>query len=148
MDYEIQLQNAKQKLLGLGFTEEKYNELMELAAEEIMDATLVDLQEKDMTILEELERNLIEQPKTIEEANRNIQLIFSSAYGNQAEETKQRMLLEYLNVTIEETVATKDLLERYQTGDPTAIAVIEANKDNPDAQELAKYIEEQQATGV
>lgn len=144
----MQLQNAKQKLLELGFTEEKYNELMELAAEEIMDAALADLQEKDITILEALEKNLIEQPKTIEEANRNIQLIFSTAYGEQAEETKQKMLLEYLDMTIQETAATKDLLERYQTGDPTAIAVIEANKDNPDAQELAKYIEEQQATGV
>lgn len=144
----MQLQNAKQKLLELGFTEEKYNELMELAAEEIMDAALADLQEKDLEALEELEKNLIDQPTTIEEANSNIQLIFSAAYGEQAEETKQKMLLEYLDMTIQETAATKDLLERYQTGDPTAIAVIEANKDNPDAQELAKYIEEQQATGV
>ena len=143
MDYETQLQNAKQKLLELGFTEEKYNELMELAAEEIMDVALADLQEKDITILEELEKNLIEQPTTIEEANRNIQLIFTSAYGEKAEDTKQKMLLEYLNMTIQETVAAKDLLERYQAGDPTAIAAIEANKDNPDAQELAKYIEEQ-----
>jgi len=148
MDYETQLQNARQKLSELGFSEEKYNQLMELAAEEIMDTALADLQEKNLEALEELENNLVAEPNSIEEANTNIRLIFSAAYGEQAEDTKQKMLLEYLNMTIQETVAAKDLLQRYQAGDPTAIAVIEANKDNPDAQELAKYIEEQQATGV
>lgn len=143
MDYETQLQNAKQKLMELGFDEEKYNQLLELAAEEMMDNALIDLQEKDLAALEALEKNLVEQPTNLEQANKNIELIFTTAYGEQAEQTRQKMLLDYLNTTIQQTTTAQDLIKRYQEGDPTAIAVIESNKDNPEVQEVLDYIEEQ-----
>ena len=53
------------------------------------------------------------------------------------------MLADYLNLTIEETKSVKDLLQRYQAGDPTAIAAIEAQKDNPELEELIKYLTEE-----
>ena len=139
----MELEKAKQKLLELGFTEETYNQLLELAAEEVMDNALIDLQEKDVAVLEELEKNLIEEPKNIEEANNNLTLIFTSAYGEQAEEKRQQMLLDYLNTTIQQTINVKDLVQRYQAGDPTAVAAIESNKDNPEVQEVLKQMEEQ-----
>lgn len=142
MDFTQQIEEIKQKLFSVGFTEEKYNELLQLASEEIMEEALNELQDKDVAILESLESNLIEEPKTLEDANRNIQLIFSTAYGNQAEQTRQRMILEYLNDTLQQTIATKDLLQRYQAGDPTAVASIESNKNNPEVQEFIKYMEE------
>lgn len=142
MDYTQEIENAKQQLFSLGFTDEKYEELLALATEEIMEQALADLQEKDLESLEELERNLVEEPEDIDEATTNIDLIFATAYGQQANETRQKMLLEYLNQTIQQTKVTKDLLERYQAGDPTAIATIEANKNTPEAIEIANYIEQ------
>ncbi len=144
MDYTQQIENTKQQLFSLGFTEEKYEQLLDLAVEEMMNAALAELQDKDLELLEELEKNLVAEPTTIEEATKNIELIFSTAYGDQANETRQRMLLEYLNTTLEQTKATKDLLQRYQAGDPTAIATIEANKNSPEAIAVAEYLEEQQ----
>lgn len=141
MDFNQQIEEAKQKLLSLGFTQEKYNELMDLAAEEMMDEALTELQERDLQVLETLEKDLIGEPKTMEEANQNIHLIFNAAYGEQAEQMKQKLLLEYLNSVITETATTKDLLTRYQAGDPTAVAAIESNKNNPEVQEFVQYME-------
>lgn len=142
MDYTQEIENAKQQLFSLGFTEEKYNELLTLGTEEIIEKALTDLQEKDLESLEALENNLVEEPEDIDEATRNLDLIFATAYGQQANETKQKMLLEYLNQTIQQTRTTKNLLERYQAGDPTAIATIEANKNTQEAIEVANYIEQ------
>ncbi len=80
----------------------------------------------------------------MEEANQNLQKIFTAAYGEQAEQMKQKMLLEYLNHVVTETTTTKDLLTRYQAGDPTAVAAIESNKNNPEVQEFVQYMEENQ----
>lgn len=102
MDYNAQLIDAKQRLFQQGITEEKYNELLELAAEELMENALIDLQEKDLELLEELERNLIPEPSNVEEAEKNIELIFKTAYGEQAEEMKQKMLINYLHLRIQE----------------------------------------------
>lgn len=143
MDYKTELENAKQKLFALGFDSEKYDQLLELAAEELMDTALKDLQEKDLTTLETLEKELVEKPTNIEEANRNIELIFSTAYGEQAEEKKQGMLLDYLNMTIQQTESAADLIRRYQAGDPTAIAAIETNKNNPEIAEIMKELEDE-----
>ena len=148
MDFTQQIENIKQQLLSLGFTEEKYNELLNLAAEEMMDNALETLQEKDLEELQNLESQLIPEVSTPEEANKNITLIFTAAYGDKAEEMRQKMLLDYLNITVEQTKSTKDLLERYNAGDPTAIAAVEAQKDNPDVQEFVKYMEENNATST
>ena len=51
------------------------------------------------------------------------------------------MLYEYLKDTLEATNKTKDLLTRYQAGDPTAVAAIESQKDNPQVQEVMNYMD-------
>lgn len=141
MDYITEIENIKQQLLSLGLTEEKYNELLNLAAEEMMDSALSELQEKDLEVLQNLESQLIPEVSTLEEANKNIDLIFTAAYGEKAEEKKQEMLYEYLKDTLEATNKTKDLLTRYQAGDPTAVAAIESQKDNPQVQEVMNYMD-------
>ena len=108
-----------------------------------MDNALNELQEKDMEALQNLESKLIPDVTSLDEANKNLDLILSVAYGEKAFETKQKMLADYLNLTIEETKSVKDLLQRYQAGDPTAIAAIEAQKDNPELEELIKYLTEE-----
>lgn len=148
MDNTQQIEAAKQELLSLGFTEEKYNKLIELALEEMVDNALNELQEIDLEGLQKLESQLIPEVKSLEEAEKNLELIFSAAYGEKANETKQQMLLDYLFMTIEETKAAKDLLQRYQAGDPTAIAAIEAQKDNPELEELMEYLKEEGVTST
>ena len=45
MDYITEIENIRQQLFSLGLTEEKYNELLNLAAEE-MDMLLVNYRRK------------------------------------------------------------------------------------------------------
>jgi 4-aminobutyrate aminotransferase-like enzyme len=142
MDYRQQIEEAKQKLFSLGFTEEKYNELLEVATEELIDKALSELQEKELTELENVEKSIITEPKTLEELNQNIQVVFTSAYGAQSEEMKGKMLLDFLNKVVTQTSNTKDLITRYRAGDPTAITTVESNKNNPEIQELVQYLKE------
>lgn len=143
MDYATEIEKIRQELFSLGLTEEKYNELLNLAAEEMMDSALGELQDKDLTVLQNLEKQLLPEITTLEEANKNIDLIFNTAYGEQAEMKKQELLYDYLKDTLEATKKTKDLLTRYQAGDPTAVAAIESQKDSPEVQEIMKYMDQE-----
>ncbi len=146
MDIRQQIEGVKQDLLSEGLMEEKLNELEGLAAEEAIEQALQDLQEKDIATIEALEQSLVMQPKSLEEAGKNIQLIFDTAYGEQSETMRQQMLYTYLSNVLANIRNSKDLLARYQAGDPTAIAVIESNKNNPEVEELLQYMEDADRT--
>jgi hypothetical protein len=103
MDYTTALEDIKKKLLESGFTEKQYTELLEKAAEEMINLALLKLEEKDLDILQSLENQLIPEVSTLEEAEKNIDLIFSTAYGEEAEEMKKRMLYTYLKDTLDQT---------------------------------------------
>lgn len=135
MDYTVEIEKIKNELMSLGFTEKKYNELTELAAEEVLDIALLDLQKKDENTFNTLDQNLKENISSKEEAENNIQEIFKAAYGEEAENTKVKLVYEYLQGALEQAKNTKDLLQKYQAGDPTAVATINTNKDNPDIQD-------------
>jgi hypothetical protein len=146
MDIRQQIEGVKQDLLSEGLMEEKLKELEGLAAEEAIEQALQDLQEKDIATIEALEQSLVMQPKSLEEAGKNIQLIFDTAYGEQSETMRQQMLYTYLSNVLANIRNSKDLLARYQAGDPTAIAVIESNKNNPEVEELLQYMEDADRT--
>jgi hypothetical protein len=105
MDYTTALEETRKKLLDLGFTEKQYEELLEEAAEEMINLALLKLEEKDLNILQSLENQLIPEVSTLEEAEKNIDLIFSTAYGEESEEMKKKMLYEYLQKTLEQTAS-------------------------------------------
>jgi len=140
MDYKTESEKLKQELLNLGFTEDKFQQLLELAAEEALDIAVLDLSKKDASVLEALEKRLSEEVNSIEVANQNIDMIFYAAYEDRAEDMKSQLILEYLEITIEETKKAKDLFERYQAEDPTAVSTINANKDNPELQEILEQL--------
>lgn len=104
MDYTTALEEIKKKFLESGFIEKQYTELLEKAAEEMMNLALLKLEEKDLDILQSLENQLIPEVSTLEEAETNINLIFSTAYGEEAEEIKKKMLYTYLKDTLDQTV--------------------------------------------
>ncbi|MDD4382067.1 MAG: hypothetical protein PHE21_01840 [Candidatus Dojkabacteria bacterium] len=136
MDYTIEIDKVKQELLSIGFTEEKYNQILALAMEESIDLALLDLQEKDDEAYNQMDQNIPSQITTEEEAAQFITQLFLATYGEQADEMKGKFIYEYLQKTLEDTKKTKDLYERYQAGDPTAVAAVNANKDNPEIQEI------------
>lgn len=103
MDYTTALEEIRKKLLESGFTEKQYTELLEKAAEEMINLAILKLEEKDLDILQSLENQLIPEVSTQEEAEKNIDLIFSTAYGEEAEEMKKKLLYEYLRNTLEQT---------------------------------------------
>ena len=81
MDFSQEMEQIKQQLYSLGFTDKTYAEILELAAEEIMDNALQDLQDKDLSVLESVEAQLIEEPSTIEEADKIISRIAKEYLG-------------------------------------------------------------------
>ena len=114
MDYTTALEETRKKLLDLGFTEKQYEELLEEAAEEMINLALLKLEEKDLNILQSLQNQLIPEVSTLEEAEKNIDLIFSTAYGEESEEMKKKMLYEYLQKTLEQT-ASKQIQIKLKT---------------------------------
>lgn len=134
MDYQKEIDDVKTKLFELGFSEEKYMELLEMAAEEALDKAIDQLQTNGD--LETLEQKLIAEPSTQEEATQNLNLIFSTAYGENSQDMQNTLILEYLKETADVTEKSKDLVQRYAQGDPTAVAQIDANKDNPELEEV------------
>jgi hypothetical protein len=71
----------------------------------MINLALLKLEEKDLNILQSLENQLIPEVSTLEEAEKNIDLIFSTAYGEESEEMKKKMLYEYLQKTLEQTAS-------------------------------------------
>ncbi len=137
MDYTAEIENVKNELKAIGFDDTKLNQLMDLASEEILQMAIDDLGETvDDTTLEMVAQEVDKPVTTPEEAISRISLIFEKAYGQEAENKKNEMLLNHLKQTLEATKNAKDLYNRYQTGDPSAVATIKAQEGNPDVQKV------------
>jgi len=143
MNFEQKIVQIKEDLLSLDFSEDQILELIDLATEEAIDTALEELQEgaTDQT-LETLANTFDTTLSSKEEGIAKINKLFIEAYGPNAEVKKQDLILEYLQDSIEKTKQTKDLLQRYESGDPIAIAQVKAQEGNPDIQEVIKKIKE------
>lgn len=138
----MDIENLKNELRALGFTEEKLNQLLDLAAEEILDIALNDLEANvDDATMEELANTMSTQPSDATEATKRINMVFEKAYGANAEYKKVELISNYLKQAIEETKAAKDLYARYQAGDPAAVAQVKAQEGNPDVQAIADQMQ-------
>lgn len=135
----MDIENLKNELRALGFTEDKIDGLMDLAAQEALDIAMEDLgaMEND-TLLEELE--LVISDATKDNATK-LNMIFEKAYGMNAQAKKAELLTTYLKEVIEDTKKAKDLLARYQAGDPAAVAQVKAQEGNPDVQAIADQMQ-------
>ena len=139
MDTSQQIENVKAQLREIGFDEDRLNQLMDLAAEEAIDIAMEDLAETASDeVLEQLASGSKDEITTPEQAVERINKVFESAYGPNAEQKKLELILAYLQETLEQTKQAKDLLQRYQAGDPTAVAQVKAQEGNPDTQEILK----------
>lgn len=137
MDYTTEIENVKNELKAIGFDDIKLNQLMDIAAEEILQMAIDDLGESaDDATLEMVAQEVDKPVTTPEEATSRMSLIFDKAYGTEAENKKNEMLLNYLKQTLEATKSAKDLYNRYQAGDPSAVATIKAQEGNPDVQKV------------
>lgn len=131
----MDIEQLKSELRSLGFTEEKLDQLMDLAAQEVLEIALEDLgTTADDATLEQMAQ-MMESPS--EDAAKKLNMIFEKAYGPNAENKKLELLTTYLKEVIEDTKKAKDLYTRYQAGDPTAIATVKAQEGNPDVQKIA-----------
>lgn len=137
MDYTTEIENVKNELKAIGFDDVKLNQLMDIATEEILQMAIDDLGESaDDATLEMVAQEVDKPVTTPEEATARMSLIFEKAYGPEAENKKNEMLLNYLKQTLEATKSAKDLYNRYQAGDPSAVATIKAQEGNPDVQKV------------
>lgn len=139
MDTNQQIEDIKNQLRAEGFDEEKLNELLDLAAEETLDTALQDLENNASDeVLEQLGNEPDTEIQTKEEAMDRVAKVFVAAYGENADQKKLEMMLAYLQDTLEQTRKAKDLLQKYQAGDPSAVAQVKAQEGNPDVQEILK----------
>ena len=137
MDYSIEIENLKNELKTLEFDDEKINQLLDLAAEELIEEALDYLAENtDEQTLDTLAQEMEKPVSTTEDAQTRLNMVLEKAYGMQAEEKKGEFLYNYLKTTLEDTMKAKDLYDRYQSGDPSAVAAIKAQEGDPDAQEI------------
>ena len=135
-------EQLKQQLRDLGFEEGKLNQLLDLAVEETIDYALNELKaDENAAILDELSNEMSMDVNTPEAAKANIDLIFSKLYKENAESKKFELLNAYLEETIELAKNAKDLMQRYAAGDPTAIATVQANVNDPEAQAIQAQID-------
>ncbi len=141
MDYSITIENLKNELKALGFDDEKLNQLLDLAGEEMLEEAVEYLGENaDEVTLEMISQEMEKQVTTQEEVQARLDLIFDKAYGTETENKKGEFLVTYLTSVIEDTKKAKDLYNRYQAGDPSAIAAIKAQEGNPDVQNIVDRI--------
>lgn len=143
MDYTAEIENVKNELRTLGFDDEKINQLMDLAAQEAIDTAILDLQDKDENTLNQLSQEMVSNPTNAEDAMANINKVFVSAYGDQAKVKKQEFVLNYMKDTLQQTKIAKNLLTKYQAGDPTAIAIVKAQEGNPNLKKIVDALKNQ-----
>ena len=137
-----ELEQSIQELKSLEFDDKKINQLLDLAAEEALDVALNEIGEKlNDQELEELSKQFETPIQTKENAKEKLDLIFKTIYKENAENKKAELINKYLKETIELTKKSKDLVERYQQGDPTAVATIESNMGDSDIQAIKDAIE-------
>jgi hypothetical protein len=130
----MDIENLKNELRALGFTEDKIDGLMDLAAQEALDTAMEDLGAMgNDAILEELEQAISD---TTKDNATKLNMVFEKVYGMNAEAKKAELLTTYLKEVIEDTKKAKDLYTRYQAGDPAAVAQIKAQEGNPDVQAI------------
>ncbi|KKP57034.1 hypothetical protein A3K02_00195 [candidate division WS6 bacterium RIFOXYD1_FULL_33_8] len=142
MNPNIEFEELKKQLFELGFNEEKINQLLDLALEDAIDIVIADLSENaDESVLTQLEE-LIQTPiNTQQEAIDRISQIFVKAYGDMAETKKFEYINQYLRDVIEDAKSIKEQMEKYQAGDPTAVAAVQSNIGDPDAQAIQDFID-------
>lgn len=144
MDFKTEFDNLKNELIGLGFSEEKFNELLNLAVEEAIDIALNDAEEKlDDSAMEQLSIDMDRQINSKEEATSQINMLFQKVYGTESESKKFEFINQYLRETVELTKKSKDLAQRYMQGDPTAVAAVRSNLDNPSTKEVENLLNQQ-----
>ena len=137
-----ELEQYINELKSFGFKDDEINQLLDLAAEEALDTALSEIDEKlNDQQLEELSKQLEKPIQTKEDAKEKLDLIFTKVYGENAETKKVELITKYMKETVEITKKSKDLIDRYQQGDPTAIATIESNMGDPDVQAIKDHIE-------
>lgn len=141
MDYSIEIENLRNELKTLGFDDDKLNQLLDLAGEEMLEEAVDYLGENaDEATLEMISQEMDKEITTQEEAQARMNMIFEKAYGTEAQNKKGEFLVNYLKATVEDTKKAKDLYDRYQAGDPGAVAAIKAQEGNPDAQQIVDRI--------
>lgn len=136
MDYLDQIETVKNNLKDRGFTDEDINQLTNLAIDNAVEIALEDLQDKDPKIIAQLNQDLSQTQTTTENAMQKLNTIFNQVYGVEANTKKQELVLNYLQESLEHLDKVKDLLNRYEAGDPSAVAAISAQEGNPDVQNI------------
>lgn len=136
MDYLNEIEIVKSKLKDNGFTDEDINQLINLAIDNAVEVALDDLQDKEPQVIAQLNKDLNQIPVTTENAMQKLNTIFNHVYGKEANTKKQELVLNYLQGSLEHVQQVKDLLNRYQAGDPSAVAALSAQEGNPDVQNI------------
>jgi tyrosyl-tRNA synthetase len=124
------MENIKQQIKDLGFNDQQSEEILNLFSEEVLDAIFKDYASvttnEDLSIME----SRIKESKSPEHFEILIYEIAKTVYGEEADKEIQEMFTKLLNNFKQSIEDSKDLIQRYQQGDPNATELINTVKDS------------------
>jgi hypothetical protein len=136
------IEQKKEELRSLAFTDEKINQLLDLATEEAIDIAVADAGEKlSNEELETLAQEIDKPIKNAQDATERLNAIFQAVYKDQAESKKIELIDNYLQDSIDMTKNMKNLAESYAKGDPRAVANVKSNLNTPEAKKIQSIID-------
>ena len=142
MDYNTQLEQIKGQLLAEGLTNDSIEKLLSLAVEDSVDRALADIPEDiDDPEIDSLSNMEITNE---EQFTKLYDTIFAKAYKDQANQKKMEYIIQYMQESLDIAKQTKDLAKRYQEGDPSAVAAVRTNMDNPDTKHIQELMDQMQ----
>lgn len=136
------IEQKREELKSLGFTEEKINQLLDLATEEAIDIAVAEAGEKlSDEELESLAEEIDKPINNAQDATDRLNTIFQAVYKGQAENKKIELINNYLQDSIDMTKNMKNLAEKYAQGDPRAVANVKSNLNTPEAKRIQSFID-------
>jgi flagellar hook-basal body complex protein FliE len=135
-----------QELKDLGFSKEQTTEILILGEEEILDKVLEDFASRAEP---DLVNKYISDVKSASNEPQKLSALFteimSHLYGSEnVEEKREELLIEYVQRVIDLTKETRNVYKKYSEGDPETVEAVEKAKQDPEIQDMAKKIQEEE----
>lgn len=123
-----------EKLKGLGYTDEKLQELLPLVFDDVEEIIAFDFATVSTDAETAVYTAKIQQAKTAEEVKAVLIEMSRKAYGEAYEQKFDEILATELEKVAEMTSNIRQTYHKYMSGDPDTVAKINAAQNSPDVQ--------------
>lgn len=137
MENNTEYNDLLDQLRQLGFDENRINKVLDLALEEMFDTAMEDLEISENIsnidkIKEISQKPLVNPTDGIERMNE----IFTIIYGEESEKKRYDFLVQYLKNIIDITKKAKEVMNKYNMGDPDTIQQVNNKLNTQEVQDI------------